>query len=87
MLNKLQNYKNVIKDLKEFEETISSIEDTKVKQNALSLLSQLNNQLHIINETHNPVTNHSIDPRKVRENVEILSSLRSKLKKIVNDSK
>jgi predicted phage-related endonuclease len=86
MIPKLENSKRFIEELNKFKKVIETIENPKLKENAISIISDIYKHIHIIDEAHNPLTNNSIDPRKVRENVEIVNDLRVKIKKIINDS-
>lgn len=86
MIQKLQNSKRFIREINEFKKVIETIENPKLKETAINIISDLYKHIRIIDEVHNPLTNNSIDPRKVRENVEIVNDLRVKIKKIINDS-
>ena len=84
---RMQESELIKKELTLFKEVINKIENKTLQGNAKKLLIDLQNQFNIINEAHNPLTNGSIDPRLVRENVEEIGRLRQALKQIVKDSK
>ena len=87
MLKRLQESKKYKKEIREFRECIDNLDNQELKNNANSLLSQLILHLNVINETHNILSNKSINPRKIRENVESAVQIRQKLKKLVKDSR
>lgn len=87
MFRKLQESKKIKKEIKTFQDCIHLLDEGPTKDKAKNLLTQLLRHMNIINESHNPLTNHSIDPRKVRENIENSVNLRIQLRKILNDFK
>lgn len=87
MLPKLQKSNIVKKEIYTFKKIINSIDNQNIKLKANNLLSELEKHFNIINEAHNPLTNNSIDPRKIRENVKQVSIIRNEIKKIIKDFK
>lgn len=74
---------------KEYSNYVSDIENVSnihVKEECYELLNKIVQQLSIIDATHDTI-NKSIDPTKIRENVELSVNLRQKLNKLIKDSK
>ena len=74
------------KDYTRYCKDIDSMLNENVKKECYSILNKLVEQFRIIDSTHD-VTNKSVDPTKIRENVELSISLRQKLDKLIKDSK
>jgi len=73
------------KDFAQYKRDIEKISNEKVKNECYQLLNKLVEQYTIIDAAHD-VINKSIDPTKIRENVETSILLRQKLNKIIKDS-
>lgn len=87
MLPKLKNSAKYLKEIKEYEIAIEKIQNPKIKKQNLDLLTRLKQETSYIDQAHDIANNKNIDPRKIRENIENIVSIRLKLRKIVKDSK
>lgn len=87
MLTKLENYNKFKKEIQTYQVAVDKIQDENRKKYYSLLLAELKLQSRIIDEAHNPLTNKSIDPRQIRENVEKIMSIRQQLSKVVKDSR
>ena len=74
------------KEFKKYKSVIDRIENESVRQRNYKLLDELRHQCNLIDETHS-TNNKSIDPTKIRENVEKMVSIRMTLNQMVKDSK
>jgi hypothetical protein len=74
------------KDFAQYKRDIEKISNESVKVECYALLNKLVEQFTIIDAAHE-LSNKSIDPTKIRENVENSVKLRQKLNKIIKDSK
>jgi hypothetical protein len=74
------------KDFAQYKRDIEKISNESVKAECYALLNKLVDQFTIIDAAHE-LSNKSIDPTKIRENVENSVKLRQKLNKIIKDSK
>jgi mannose/fructose/N-acetylgalactosamine-specific phosphotransferase system component IIB len=74
-------------EIKKYKSVIDKIKNESVRQKGYTLLNELQHQCNLIDEGHNPVTNTSIDPRELRENVEKIVNIRMTLNQMVKDSK
>jgi|AntAceMinimDraft_12_1070368.scaffolds.fasta_scaffold44165_2 hypothetical protein len=83
---KISQSKQFKKDYAQYKKDIDRIPNKSVKQNCYDILNKLLSQYSYIDAVHD-VINKSIDPTKVRENVEHSVRLRQQLNKIIKDSK
>ena len=74
------------KDYAQYKRDLDKITNEQAKKNGYALLNKLVEQFNLIDAAHE-ITNTSIDPTKIRENVEASVSLRLKLNKLIKDSK
>ena len=74
------------KDYAQYKRDLDKITNEQAKKNGYALLNKLVEQFNLIDAAHE-TTNTSIDPIKIRENVESSVSLRLKLNKLIKDSK
>jgi hypothetical protein len=74
------------KDFKKYKKDIDQITNETVKAKCNDLLNKLSNEFSYIDAVHD-VINRSIDPTKIRENVERSIELRQELNKIIKYSK
>jgi len=73
------------KDFAQYKRDIEKISNERVKNDCYQLLNKLVEQYNIIDAAHDTI-NKSIDPTKIRENVETSVSIRRQLNKIIKDS-
>ncbi len=83
---KIQQSKIWKKDIAQYKRDIEKINSNNVKENCYEILNKLSREYNYIDAVHD-VSNKSIDPTNVRENVENAISLRNQLDKIIKDSK
>jgi hypothetical protein len=83
---KIKHSNKFKKDFAQYKRDIEKISNESVKKECYTLLNKLVEEYNYIDAVHD-VTNKSIDPTKVRENVERSVKLRQKLNKIIKDSK
>jgi len=74
------------KDYAQYKRDLDKITNEQAKKNGYALLKKLVEQFNLIDAAHE-TTNTSIDPVKIRENVEASVTLRLKLNKLIKDSK
>ena len=74
------------KDFKKYKKDIDQITNETAKAKCNDLLNKLSNEFSYIDAVHD-MSNKSIDPTKIRENVERSVMLRDQLNKIIKDSK
>ena len=74
------------KDYAQYKRDLDKITNEHARKNGYELLNKLVEQFNLIDAAHE-TTNTSIDPTKIRENVEASVSLRLKLNKLIKDSK
>jgi len=74
------------KDFAQYKRDIGQITNEGVKAECNNILNKLANEYSYIDAAHD-ITNKSIDPTKVRENVERSVGLRQQLNKIIKYSK
>ena len=86
MLPKLSNSNKFKKEIKSYEIAIEKIENLDVKNQYMSFLSKLKQEANYVDGAHD-TSNKNIDPRKVRENIGNMMSLRLELSKLIKDSK
>ena len=87
MLPKLKETLHFQRDLVKLKNQINEIQDQKIQDQAVILLSQIIEKTNLIDEGHNPHTNTNIDPRNLRENIKEILDIKTKLLKIIKDSK
>lgn len=75
----LNNSQKLRNEIAEFEQRIQKIKFEDKKNKASKLLSQLREQVMLINEGHASNNDGNIDPHTLRENVMKLSDLRRDL--------
>jgi len=85
MLKIIQS-KKFKKDFAQYKRDIDQMTNDSVKLECNNILNSLSNEYSYIDATHD-VSNKSIDPTKVRENVERSVMLRQRLNKLIKDSK
>jgi hypothetical protein len=85
MLN-IQQSNTWKKDIAQYKRDIEKINSNSAKENCYEILNKLSREYNYIDAVHN-VSNKSIDPTKIRENVENGISLRNELNRIIKDSK
>lgn len=85
MLKIIQS-KEFKKDFAQYKKDIDQITNESVKEKCKDILNELSNEFNYIDATHD-VINKSIDPTKIRENVERSVMLRQELNKIIKYSK
>jgi hypothetical protein len=83
---KISQSKEFKKDFKKYKRDIDQITNKRAKEKCKDILNNLSNEYSYIDATHD-VINKSIDPTKVRENVERSIVLRQQLDKIIKESK
>ena len=83
---KISQSKEFKKDLKKYKRDIDQITNERAKEKCKDILNKLSNEYSYIDATHDAI-NKSIDPTKVRENVERSIVLRQQLDKIIKESK
>lgn len=83
---KIRNSNKFKKDFAQYKRDIEKISNDSVKKECYILLNKLIEELNYIDAVHD-ITNKSIDPKRVRENIERSVNLRRNLNKIIKDSK
>jgi len=83
---KIHQSKEFKKDFKKYKKDIDQITNETAKAKCNDLLNKLSNEFSYIDAVHD-MSNKSIDPTKIRENVERSVMLRDQLNKIIKDSK
>lgn len=83
---KIKESKKFKKDYAQYKRDIEKISNERVKAQCYEILNNIVQEYNYIDAVHD-VSNKSIDPTKVRENIERSAYLRSRLNKIIKDSK
>ena len=83
---KINQSKEFKKDYAQYKRDIERITNERAKEECNNILNKLLSEYNYIDAAHD-VINKSIDPTKVRENVERGIILRQQLNKIIKDSK
>ena len=83
---KINQSKEFKKDLAQYKRDIEKITSKSAKEECNNILNKLLSEYSYVDATHD-VINKSIDPTKVRENVERSIKLRQELNKIITNSK
>lgn len=83
---KISQSKEFKKDIAQYKRDIERITNERVKEECNTILNKLLSEYSYVDAAHD-VTNKSIDPTKVRENVERSVGLRQQLNKIIKYSK
>ena len=83
---KINQSKEFKKDYAQYKKDIERITNERAKEECNNILNKLLSEYNYIDAAHD-VINKSIDPTKVRENVERGIILRQQLNKIIKDSK
>ena len=83
---KINQCKEFKKDIAQYKRDIERITNERVKEECNTILNKLLSEYSYVDAAHD-VTNKSIDPTKVRENVERSVGLRQQLNKIIKYSK
>lgn len=83
---KVNQTKEFKKDFAQYKRNIERITNERAKAECNDILNKLVNEFSYIDAVHD-VSNNSIDPTKVRENVERSIALRQELNKIIKYSK
>jgi|TARA_B110000908_G_C9857503_1_gene272626 hypothetical protein len=83
---KINQSKEFKKDIAQYKRDIKTIPNESVKAECTDILNKLLSEYSYVDATHD-IINKSIDPTKVRENVERSVGLRQQLNKIIKDLK
>jgi hypothetical protein len=83
---KINQSKEFKKDVGQYKKDIEKITSKSAKEECNNILNKLLSEYNYIDAVHDAV-NKSIDPTKVRENVERSVGLRQQLNKFIKDSK
>ena len=83
---KVNQTKEFKKDFAQYKRNNEDITNERTKAECNDILNKLVNEFSYIDAVHD-VTNNSIDPTKIRENVERSVMLRQELNKIIKYSK
>jgi predicted ATP-binding protein involved in virulence len=83
---KITQSKEFKKDVSQYKKDIEKITSKSAKEECNNILNKLLSEYNYIDAVHDAV-NKSIDPTKVRENVERSVGLRQQLNKFIKDSK
>ena len=83
---KINQSKEFKKDIAQYKRDIKTIPNESVKAECTDILNKLLSEYSYVDAAHD-VTNKSIDPTTVRENVERSVGLRQQLNKIIKYSK
>ena len=83
---KISQSKEFKKDVSQYKKDIEKITSKSAKEECNNILNKLLSEYNYIDAVHDAV-NKSIDPTKVRENVERSVGLRQQLNKFIKDSK
>jgi len=83
---KINQSKEFKKDVSQYKKDIEKITSKSAKEECNNILNKLLSEYNYIDAVHDAV-NKSIDPTKVRENVERSVGLRQQLNKFIKDSK
>ena len=83
---KITQSKEFKKDVSQYKKDIEKITSKSAKEEYNNILNKLLSEYNYIDAVHDAV-NKSIDPTKVRENVERSVGLRQQLNKFIKDSK
>jgi hypothetical protein len=83
---KINQSKEFKKDIAQYKRDIKTIPNESVKEECNNILNKLLSEYNYIDAIHDTI-NKSIDPTKVRENVERSVRLRQQLNKFIKDSK
>jgi ferritin-like metal-binding protein YciE len=82
---KLSSAKRYKQDLKRYQSVIDNTDNEKLKSKMKSLVSKLKAQVQMIDNTHASYAG-KIDPRKSRDALEDLSSIRYELEKLIKEA-
>ena len=82
-INQSEEFK---KDIAQYKRDIERITNERAKEECNTILNKLLSEYSYVDAAHD-VINKSIDPTKVRENVERSVGLRQQLNKVIKDSK
>ena len=83
---KINQSKEFKKDVSQYKKDIEKITSKSAKEECNNILNKLLSEYNYIDAIHDTI-NKSIDPTKVRENVERSVGLRQQLNKFIKDSK
>lgn len=83
----LNNIARVKKELRLFERDIKNIQNISAREQGLTLLSQLNSYINMINQGHNLSEIKKMDPMNLRETIEEAIKIRRSISKLIKDSK
>jgi mRNA-degrading endonuclease YafQ of YafQ-DinJ toxin-antitoxin module len=83
---KIKHSNKFKKDYAQYKRDIEKISNERVKKECYTLLHKLVEEFNYIDAVHD-LTNKTIDPTRVRENVERSANIRLRLNKIIKDSK
>jgi len=82
---KVKQSKKFKKDYAQYRRNLDKITNDQARKNGYELLNKLVEQFNLIDAVHE-TTNTSIDPTKIRENVETSVQLRRRLNKLIKES-
>jgi hypothetical protein len=83
---KIKHSNKFKKDFAQYKRDIEKISNERVKKECYKLLNKLVEEYNWVDAVHD-IANKSIDPTKIRENVERSIKIRQQLNKIIKDSK
>jgi hypothetical protein len=84
---RLQDTNRFAQDVKRYELQLKKINDVVAQERGRTLLTELKQHCHLIDEAHNSRNNGYIDPRTVRDNIERSVAIRRELNLIIKDSR
>jgi hypothetical protein len=84
---RLQDTNRFAQDFKRYELQIKKIKDTVAQERGRTLLTELKQHCHLIDEAHNSRNNGYIDPRNIRDNIERSVAIRRELNRLLKDSR
>ena len=83
---KIRQFSKFKKDYEQYCRDINVISNDNIKNECYELLNKLVEQLNIIDAAHDTI-NTSMNPTRIRENVECSVQLRLQLNKLIKNSK
>jgi hypothetical protein len=84
---RLQDTNRFAQDFKRYELQIKKIKDVVAQERGRTLLNELKQHCHLIDEAHNSRNNGYIDPRNIRDNIERSVAIRRELNRLLKDSR
>lgn len=83
-LSKFKKYNN---DLQKYRDSLTYIQEPKIKEKFTKLIDELEHQNNLIDNAHNSNNNGNINPLSIKENVINACYIRKKLDKLLKDLK